>query len=135
MFPWEDSLPNGHVGLPRRRDRPGRVGDRGTHPRAARGARPAFGDAGEPIWRKVHVFAMERWDGQHDTYYWVEVEPFEPRPVLSPEQLLAENVDTMRWWTYDDLVAAQRAFEGATSTTPATPSSRRDASATSCPTC
>jgi len=70
-----------------------------------------IGDPGSPIWRKEHVFAMERWDGQHDTYFWLDVEAFEPRPQLSAQQLLDENVDSMRWWTYDDLMSAQRAFD------------------------
>lgn len=111
IFPWEDSLPSGLWACPGGGIDPGEsITDalvRELHEELGL----QLGAAGEPIWRKVHVFAMERWDGQHDTYYWVEVEPFEPRPVLSAEQLLAENVDTIRWWTYDDLLAAQRAFD------------------------
>ena len=70
-----------------------------------------IGDPGPPIWRKEHVFPMERWDGQRDTYFWVEVDTFEPNPHLSEEELLAENVDSIRWWTYDELLAAQRALD------------------------
>jgi 8-oxo-dGTP pyrophosphatase MutT (NUDIX family) len=70
-----------------------------------------IGDPGSPIWRKEHVFEMERWDGQRDTYYWIEVEPFEPRPHLSVQELLAEYVDAMRWWTFDELMAAQAAYD------------------------
>jgi len=75
-------------------------------------------EPGAPIWRKEHVFAMERWDGQRDTFYWLQVEPFEPRPQLSPAELLAENVDGMRWWTYDELQAAQREFDSGDPTDP-----------------
>jgi len=70
-----------------------------------------IGDPGAAIWRKEHVFAMQRWDGQHDTYFWIEVAPFEPQPHLSAQELLAENVDSMRWWTCDELLAAQRAYD------------------------
>lgn len=72
-------------------------------------------DPGQPVWRKEHIFAMQRWDGQRDTYYWLEVAPFEPRPAMSEAELRAENVDGMRWWSYDELQAAQHTFDsGAT---------------------
>ncbi len=55
---------------------------------------------------------MERWDGQRDTYFWIEVDHFDPRPALSrQEELLAENVDAIRWWSLDELMAAQRAYD------------------------
>src|SRR5581483_5771356 len=33
-------------------------------------------DPGRAVWWKEHTFPMERWDGQRDTYFWIEVEPF-----------------------------------------------------------
>lgn len=71
------------------------------------------GDPGAAVWHKEHVFPMTRWDGQHDTYFWIEVAAFEPRPVLTAEELLAENVDGVRWWTYAELQAAQSAYDDA----------------------
>jgi 8-oxo-dGTP diphosphatase len=67
---------------------------------------------GEPIWVKEHHFPMTRWDGQHDTYFLVEVgHPFEPRPAMSDAELRSEHVDAVRWWTYDDLMRAQHAYD------------------------
>jgi 8-oxo-dGTP diphosphatase len=70
-------------------------------------------DAGSPIWLKEHIFPMTRWDGQHDTFYFVEVDHFEPRPHFSAEELRAENLAGMRWWDYDELLAAQAAYDSA----------------------
>jgi 8-oxo-dGTP diphosphatase len=73
-------------------------------------------DVGPPIWHKQHVFAMSGgWDGQRDTFYLVELDAFEPRPSLSAAELLAENIDTWRWWTRAELLAAQAAFDVAQS--------------------
>jgi 8-oxo-dGTP diphosphatase len=111
MFPWEDSLPNGMWACPGGGINPGES----TTDALVRELREELGleigDPGSPIWRKEHVFAMERWDGQRDTYFWLEVDAFEPRPHLSEQQLLDEYVDSMRWWTYDELMSAQRAFD------------------------
>ncbi|MBA3233107.1 MAG: NUDIX domain-containing protein [Propionibacteriales bacterium] len=68
-------------------------------------------DPGTPVWWKEHVFAMTRWDGQHDTFFWLEVDAFEPRPQFTVAELRAEHVDTMRWWAYDEIQAAQRRFD------------------------
>jgi 8-oxo-dGTP pyrophosphatase MutT (NUDIX family) len=68
-------------------------------------------DPGAPVWEKEHIFSMTRWDGQHDTFYLVEVDAFEPRPQLSDVELRAEHVDTMRWWTYDEIQAAQQLYD------------------------
>jgi len=41
----------------------------------------------------------------------VEVEAFEPRPSFTEAELRAEHLDGMRWWTYDELLEAQRAYD------------------------
>jgi 8-oxo-dGTP pyrophosphatase MutT (NUDIX family) len=72
----------------------------------------AVDDAGEPIWVKEHHFPMTRWDGQHDTYFLVEVpDAFDPHPAFSEAELRREHVDGMLWWDYDDLMRAQRAYD------------------------
>jgi 8-oxo-dGTP diphosphatase len=38
----------------------------------------------------------------------VRTRAFEPRPALSWEQLRAERVHELRWWTIAELAAAQR---------------------------
>ena len=60
---------------------------------------------GPQIWERVHIipFIDGRWDGQHDRFYLIEVDPFEPAPRLSIEQLRAEHLFHIRWWTQDEL--------------------------------
>jgi 8-oxo-dGTP pyrophosphatase MutT (NUDIX family) len=107
-FPWDDTLPGGLWACPGGGIDPGE-----SHPEAlVRELREELGlefdDPGTAMWSREQVFVMERWDGQHDTFYWLQVEPFDPRPGLSEEDLRSENVDMMRWWSYDELVHAQR---------------------------
>lgn len=64
-------------------------------------------EIGEPIWFKEHEFDMADWDGQADTFYLIEVEAFEPAPLFSPAEMLAEHVDEIRWWTWAELQEAQ----------------------------
>lgn len=68
-------------------------------------------DPGAPVWEKEHIFPMTRWDGQHDMFFLVEVDAFEPKPQLTDAELRAEHVDTMRWWPYDDVQTAQRWYD------------------------
>ncbi len=62
---------------------------------------------GPQVWERVHIipFLDGLWDGQHDRFYLVNVEPFEPAPRLTVEQLRAENLMDIRWWTQDELAA------------------------------
>lgn len=69
------------------------------------------GDPGEPIWVKEHVFAMTRWDGQYDTYFWLETPAFDPRPALTEAELRAENLDGLRWWSWDEIQAGQVRYD------------------------
>ncbi len=66
---------------------------------------------GPPVWWKRHIFPMTRWDGQQDTFFWVEVPAFEPQPHFTEAELRAEHLDGMRWWTYDEIMAAQRLYD------------------------
>lgn len=60
---------------------------------------------GPEIWTRLHVipFLDGRWDGQYDRFFLVEVDAFEPAPRLSVEELRAEHLFTMRWWTAAEL--------------------------------
>jgi 8-oxo-dGTP diphosphatase len=60
------------------------------------------------VWNREHITPhMDgRYDGQRDRYYLVPTERFEPTPVLSWEQLRAENLYEIRWWTFDEIAAA-----------------------------
>jgi 8-oxo-dGTP diphosphatase len=62
---------------------------------------------GPYIWDRVHVipFVSGLWDGQHDRFFLIETPAFEPAPTLTWDQLNAEYVFEMRWWTADELAA------------------------------
>lgn len=68
-------------------------------------------DPGEPVWWQEHHFPMSRWDGQHDTFYLLEVDHFEPAPSIGFDRLRAEHVDAIEWWSYADLQKAQSAYD------------------------
>jgi 8-oxo-dGTP diphosphatase len=65
------------------------------------------GSIGPCVWVRTHVFPMSRWDGQTERYYLVRVPSFEPCPALSVEDLRAEGVGEIRWWTLDELERAR----------------------------
>ena len=62
-------------------------------------------EVGPCIWTRTHIipFIGGRWDGQVERFFLVAVEPFIPAPLLTPEQLRAEYVAEVRWWTADEL--------------------------------
>jgi 8-oxo-dGTP pyrophosphatase MutT (NUDIX family) len=68
----------------------------------------ALAEIGPLVWTRLHVipFLDGSWDGQRDHVYLVRTADFEPRPALTWEQLRAERVHELRWWTPEDLVAA-----------------------------
>ena len=68
------------------------------------GLRPA--ELGPEVWTKTALFPMPGWDGQVDHIHLVRVPHFTPEPQLTRDQLLAENVREIRWWTRDELFAA-----------------------------
>jgi 8-oxo-dGTP pyrophosphatase MutT (NUDIX family) len=71
-------------------------------------------DVGDPIWHKEHTFPMSGgWDGQRDVFYLIELDSFEPRPAMSADELQAEHVDALRWWTFSELQAAQLEYDAA----------------------
>jgi 8-oxo-dGTP diphosphatase len=63
---------------------------------------------GPHIWTRLHVipFLDGNWDGQRDHIYLVRSDRFEPSPRLSWEQLRAERLYEMRWWTMEEIAAA-----------------------------
>jgi 8-oxo-dGTP pyrophosphatase MutT (NUDIX family) len=113
-FPMVDDLPNGLWACPGGGIEP----DESIADGLRRELREEVGleitDVGPPIWRKEHVFPLgSGWDGQRDLFYLVEVDAFEPRPVLSTAELRAENLHELRWWTMDELQRAQAAYDTA----------------------
>jgi 8-oxo-dGTP diphosphatase len=63
---------------------------------------------GALVWNRTHVFDVVdsdgvQWQGQRETVYMVRTEPFAPAPHMSPEELTAENISEIRWWTLSEL--------------------------------
>jgi 8-oxo-dGTP diphosphatase len=59
-------------------------------------------EIGPHVWTREQIveFIDGNWDGQRDRYHHVPVPArFEPDPALSWEQLRAEYVHELRWWT------------------------------------
>ena len=69
-------------------------------------------ELGPCIWTREHVIPLfgGRWDGQRERFYVVQTAAFEPQPRLTVEELAAENVVGMRWWTAAELRASDRLF-------------------------
>jgi 8-oxo-dGTP pyrophosphatase MutT (NUDIX family) len=67
-------------------------------------------ELGPEIWTKTALFPMAPWDGQVDHIHLLRVEHFAPEPRLTPDQLVAENVHEVRWWTLDELTASDATF-------------------------
>lgn len=69
-------------------------------------------ELGPWIWTRTHVFPFEsgRWDGQQERYVLVRTPAFEPAPRFTPDELAAEFVTAVRWWTQAELAAAEELF-------------------------
>jgi 8-oxo-dGTP pyrophosphatase MutT (NUDIX family) len=69
-------------------------------------------ELGPWIWTRRHVFPFEsgRWDGQSERFVLVRTPAFEPRPLFTADQLAAEYVTGIRWWTQAELAAADAVF-------------------------
>lgn len=68
-------------------------------------------ELGPVVWTRREEFS---WAGQtlrqSERIVLVRVPSFEPRPQLSAEQLLAEGVHEVRWWTLSELKASEATF-------------------------
>ncbi|MGH9272662.1 MAG: NUDIX hydrolase [Ilumatobacteraceae bacterium] len=65
-------------------------------------------ELGPHIWDRLHIvpFIDGRWDGQRDRIYLVRTAKFEPTPRLTWEQLRAERLHELRWWSPAEISAA-----------------------------
>jgi 8-oxo-dGTP diphosphatase len=114
-----DELPTGLWACPGGGLDPGETLDAGLVRELREEVGLAVDDPGLPIWDREQIFPMTRWDGQHDTYFWVEVDAFDPQPTFTEAELRSENVDGMRWWSYDEVQEAQRLYDGGDRDNPA----------------
>lgn len=69
-------------------------------------------ELGSWIWTREHVFPFldGKWDGQVERYVLVRTPRFEPIPHFTPEELAAEYVTGIRWWTQAELAASNELF-------------------------
>jgi 8-oxo-dGTP diphosphatase len=67
---------------------------------------------GPLIWRRLHIvpFLNGEFDGQREQIHLVECAPFEPQPRLTWEQMNAEFVHELRWWTIAEIEASDAHF-------------------------
>jgi 8-oxo-dGTP diphosphatase len=67
---------------------------------------------GPCVWTREHVIPLfgGRWDGQAERFYLVRTPSFDPRPRLNDDELRAEYVHGLRWWTVDELADADVVF-------------------------
>jgi 8-oxo-dGTP pyrophosphatase MutT (NUDIX family) len=68
-------------------------------------------ELGSEIWHRTHVLGLSSaFDGQHERYYLVRTDPFEPAPRLTWEELREEGMSAVRWWTLDELADSDATF-------------------------
>ena len=67
---------------------------------------------GPHIWTRLHVipFLSGHWDGQREVIHLVRTPAFEPAPALSWDELAAEYVFELRWWTIDEMADEDTVF-------------------------
>ncbi len=68
-------------------------------------------EVGPHIWNREHVIPMNTGhDGQRDQIHLVRSARFEPVPMIGWEQMRAENVHEIRWWTVDEIASTDLLF-------------------------
>jgi 8-oxo-dGTP diphosphatase len=69
-------------------------------------------ELGPCVWTREHVIPLfdGRWDGQRERFYVVRCEAFEAQPRFTTQELAAEGIMELRWWTAAELAAARTTF-------------------------
>ena len=69
-------------------------------------------ELGPLVWTRTHHVPLGggRWDGQTERYYLVRTRSFEPAPQFTWDELRAEGMTAIRWWTLDELEVAEELF-------------------------
>ena len=69
-------------------------------------------ELGPLVWTRTHHVPLGEgeWDGQTERYYLIRTTQFEPAPRLTWEELRREGMTAIRWWTLDELEAAEALY-------------------------
>ena len=70
-------------------------------------------EIGPHVWNRLHIvpFINGLYDGQREQIHLVTVpETFAPSPTFTWEELNAEYVFELRWWTIDEIAASDATF-------------------------
>jgi 8-oxo-dGTP pyrophosphatase MutT (NUDIX family) len=67
---------------------------------------------GPQIWHRLHIipFLNGEFDGQRERIHLIRSEVFTAEPRLSWEQMNAEFVHELRWWTLEEIAASDAHF-------------------------
>lgn len=69
-------------------------------------------EIGPILWQRTHFVPMGPWDGQRDHCHLVRCGFHDPVPQMGWEQLRAENVHELRWWSVAELLATDTEAAG-----------------------
>jgi 8-oxo-dGTP diphosphatase len=69
-------------------------------------------EIGPQIWHRLHIvpFINGEFDGQRERIFLIRAGVFEPAPELTWEQMNAEFVHELRWWTLAEIAASDAHF-------------------------
>jgi 8-oxo-dGTP diphosphatase len=69
-------------------------------------------EIGPQIWHRLHIvpFLNGEFDGQRERIFLIRSGAFEPAPQLTWEQMNAEFVHELRWWTLAEIAASDAHF-------------------------
>ncbi|KAI9013581.1 NUDIX hydrolase [Hyaloraphidium curvatum] len=67
---------------------------------------------GPHLWTRLHVtpFTDGKWDGQRERVFLVRTDAFEPQPEMTWDELRAEYVHELRWWTLEEIETSADTF-------------------------
>ncbi len=68
---------------------------------------------GAHIWTREHhiAFIDGTFDGQRDEIFLVPTDRFDPEPAIGWEQMRAERVHELRWWTPDEIAEESERYD------------------------
>ena len=65
----------------------------------------------QPVWHRSQEFVFRgEHILQHETYFWLPTERFEPSLQHNPDEREAALLEEARWWSFSDIVASDEYF-------------------------